>query len=166
MIGAADAQTRPDFTGVWQRSDTGAARSVATAGDVRFRTGDMGSGWGAPLTISRRGDSLIVEFPQFDAYDLQPPLRYAYTMNGGESHNVVMIGHAPSEQRATVAWRGDTLVITTHIPLPPEVGGRGAMAEVRQALSLPSATSLTIETTRVGVRGGATTALRTAYTKR
>jgi hypothetical protein len=126
----------------------------------------MGSGWGSPITISLRGDSLIVEFPYFSAYDLQPPIRYAYAMSGGDSRNVVMIGHAPSEQHGHVAWRGDTLDIITRTPVPADVGPAGTTAEVRYSLVLASGTSLTVVTTRAGVRGAPANVLRTAYTKR
>src|SRR5262245_7305034 len=72
LLGAAAASAqRPDFSGTWTRADTVADRAPppATAGDAAFRTGDMGTGWGSPLTITQRADSIIVEFPFFSAYD-------------------------------------------------------------------------------------------------
>ncbi len=48
---AADAQTRPDFSGRWTTEAAGPGRS-----------GDMGSGWGSPITITQDGK------PEFQTY--------------------------------------------------------------------------------------------------
>lgn len=161
----AQAQQRPDFSGEWSATDD-RATSVATAGDAAFRRGDMGSGWGSTIRITQRPDSLILTYVFFAPYDLQPPLRFAYAMDGTESRNTVMIGHATSEQRSTVSWQGSALVITTRHPVPKSADARVGSAEVRQALTLESPTSLVVETTRVGINGAAATSTKTAYTKR
>ena len=166
---AAGAQQRPDFTGEWTRvADSAAASSpaTATAGDAAFRRGEMGSGWGSPLTVTHEPGRLAVEYTFFSAYDLQPRLRFTYALDGSESRNSVMIGHASVEQRSRVAWAGDTLVITTRVPGPAGADGRAVTAEVRQALTLESPHVLRIETTRVGVLGGATNTTQATYTKR
>src|SRR5262245_48758448 len=82
------AQTRPDLSGIWVVVDS-ARPSVATVGDAAFRVGDMGSGWGTPLTIAQRTDSLIIEYVLFSNYDLQPPVRTAHAMSGAESRNTL-----------------------------------------------------------------------------
>jgi hypothetical protein len=166
---AAGAQQRPDFTGEWTRVADSAATArpaVATTGDAAFRRGEMGSGWGSPITIMHEPDRLMVEYEFFSAYDLQPRLRFIYALDGSESRNSLMIGHASSGQRSRVVWAGDTLVITTRVPGPAGADGRAGIAEVRQALALASPHVLHIETTRLGVLGGATMATRTTYTKR
>jgi hypothetical protein len=159
----AAAQTRPTFTGEWVRVDSAPARpTTAATGDAAFRIGDMGSGWGSPLTIRQVGDSLIVEYVHFSTYDLQPKLRYTYTLNGTESVNRITIGHTESVQRSRVQWNGGSLVITTLHPTPLEVGQ--APTETRQALSLDADGRLVIETTRPGARGP--NIVRTSYTRR
>jgi len=166
------AQPRPDFSGRWVRvEDSIAARgpTVATAGDVAFRTGDMETGWGtatSPLTITQRADSLVVEYVFFAPYDLQPPVRLAYAMNGGVSVNRVMIGHATSDQRARVIWNGAALVIATDVPLPRDVEGAARTTAVRQTLTMESPTSLVIETWRAGVAGSLPTTVTTRYGRR
>jgi len=140
--------------------------STAATGDASFRRGDMGSGWGAAITITQRADSLAVEYVYFSTYDLQPRLRFAYALDGSESRNSVMIGHATSEQRSRVAWNGSSLVITTMYPAPSSSEGRAAVAEVRQTLTLETPTSLVFETTRMAIRGGPTNTTRSVYTKR
>lgn len=163
----AAAQARPDYSGAWVRSDTAAARpSVAATGDARFRTGDMGSGWGSPLTVTARPDSLIVEYELFSTYDLQPPVRMAFAMDGSPSRNTLNIGHAAYTQRGRLTWSGDTLVITTAHPLPPGVGARNGTMEVRQALSLEAPNVLVVTTSRSGAAGGTPSQTRTSYTKR
>jgi hypothetical protein len=169
------AQPPVNFSGAWVRAaDSTAERgpTVATVGDASFRMGDMGTGWGvgapggAPLTITQREDSLVIEYVFFSAYDLQPPVRLAHALDGSESRNTVMIGHATSVQRSRLSWRGNTLVITTAYRLPPEVNPRGGIIEVGQALTLELPASLVVETTRGGVAGGSTTTTRAVYTKR
>jgi len=168
-VAAASGQQRPDFSGEWIRAADSAAdgrATVAATGDAAFRVGNMGSGWGSPLTITQRSNQLIVEYAFFSAYDLQPRLRFTYALDGSESRNTVMIGHAPSVQRATVAWAGSTLVITTMHPVPASGDGTTAQAQVRQALTLEPPNALIVETTRVGILGGPTATTRTVYTKR
>lgn len=159
---SASAQ-RPDLTGDWvQVVDTAATRpTTAATGDAAFRRGDMGSGWGSSLAIRQSADQLIVEYPFFSAYDLQPRLRFTFALDGSESRNTVMIGHANSEQRSRVSWSGDSLVITTTFPAPAGDGGRPRTSTVRRVLSLDANGALVIETTR---EGAAT--LRTLYLKR
>jgi hypothetical protein len=161
MAADVEAQTRPDFSGTWVIVDS-VKPSVATVGDASFRMGDMGSGWGSPLTITQRADSLIVQYELFSSYDLQPPIRFAYPINGAEARNRVNIGHAEVVQRGRIAWQGNTLVITTLHPLPSGSGTE----DVRQVLTLGSPTSLLVETTRAGVMGGPTTTTRTRFARR
>jgi len=162
-LGASASAQGVNVSGTWVRVDS-SATSVATTGDAAFRVGDMGSGWGTPLTITQGADSLIVAYDFFSAYDLQPPVRLAYAMNGTESRNSVMIGHATVSQRGRVAVRDSAVVITTVFEAPPEVKARGGV-EMRQVLRLVSPTQLAVETTRPGV-GGAPAIARTIYTRR
>ncbi len=159
----AGAQARPSFAGEWVRVDSTPAKpTVAATGDAAFRTGDMGSGWGAPITIRQTDDSLFVEYAQFSAYDLQPRQRYAFALDGSETRNRVIVGHAESVQRARAAWRGGELVITTRHATPPEISR--TPTEVQQVLSLDAAGQLVVATTRPGFRGA--NVVRTTYSKR
>ncbi len=156
---------RSDFSGVWTRVDSVPDRpSVAAAGDVGFAKGTMGSGWGSPVTIRQDSSRIAIEYPFFSAYDLQPPIRLVYALDGSESRNTVMIGHAASEQRSRATWQGSTLVITTIYPTPDLGGGRTSV-DVRQALTLESPDRLMVETTRTGVPGAPASATRTLFTK-
>ena len=156
----AEGQARPDFSGEWTRVDSVEQRSVAAVGDAAFRVGTMGSGWGSPLTVRQDANRLVVEYRHFGTYDLQPPLRFTFALDGSESSNSIMIGHAESLVRSRAAWRDSTLVITMTYPAPQSVGGP---VEVRQTLKLESPGSLVVETTRAGVPGATST--RTSYRK-
>lgn len=159
----ASAQPRPSLAGEWVRVDSTPARpTVAATGDAAFRTGDMGSGWGAPLTIRQTSDSLVVEYAQFSAYDLQPRQRYAFALDGSETRNRVIVGHAEVLQRARAVWRGGELVITTLHPAPPEISR--TPTQVQQVLSLDASGQLVVETTRPGYHGA--NVVRTTYTRR
>ena len=162
----AQAQQRPSFEGEWVLADTAGQRpSVSSRGDASFRTGSMGSGWGSTLTIAQEPTRLIVEYPYFSAYDLQPPIRLIYPLDGQESRNSVMIGHATSLLRSRATWQGDTLVITTAYPVPDR-GADQATSEIRQALTLESPERLVVETTRAGPSGAAATGERSVYSRR
>jgi hypothetical protein len=165
-LATAQAQQRPSFAGEWVLADTAGRRpSVSSQGDASFRTGSMGNGWGSPLTITQDPTRLIVEYPYFSAYDLQPPIRLIYLLDGHEFRNSVMIGHAASLLRSRATWRGDTLVITTAYPVPDR-GAERATSEIRQALALESPERLAVETTRAGPSGSAVTVERSVYSRR
>ncbi len=173
VFAAAGAAQRPDFSGVWIAAverPTGAAagdpRAPSGGVGARFNIGDMGSGWGSPLTIAQHASRLTVEYPFFTAYDLQPPLAFNYALDGAETRNVVMMGHASQEQRSKAAWTGNALVITTFHSFTNPRDGKPAVVEVRQALTLDSPASLLIETTRGGVLGGSSTTTKSVYTRR
>lgn len=159
---SAMAQARPDFTGEWVIADSAPeSRSVAAVGDAGFRVGNMGNGWGSPLTLRQQANQVILEYAFFATYDLQPRLRFTFALDGSESRNAVMIGHAESVLRSRVAWRDSTLVIATIYP-----GHAAATTEVRHALTLASPTLLIIETTRSAGTGAAPNVTRSTYSKR
>jgi hypothetical protein len=162
------AQARPDFSGVWTRAaDSTAGRgSVAATGDAAFQRGDMGSGWGATLTIKQDASQLSVQYPYFSTYDLQPPILLEYKLDGSESKNGLNVGHTTSMQTSRAMWDGETLVITTRSTGPVGADGKPVPVEVKQAMSLQSPTVLRVVTTRAGILGAAATTTTVTYTKR
>lgn len=157
------AQAHPDFSGTWVRADSAERPSIASVGDAAFRRGDMGTGWGSPLTIRQDGRQLSVEYIHFIAYDLQPPIRLSFALDGTESRHALMIGHAETVLRSVAVWVYNSLVITTRSPSPT---GVGATSEMRQTLTLSSPTALVIETTRPAPPGEPPAVVRTVYTRR
>ena len=125
----------------------------------------MGSGWGSPLTIAQDATQLVVEQALFSRYDLQPPLRFVYALDGSETRNAVMTGHTTQERVSRAAWDGPTLRITTMYPSVDPVSGRAFTTEVIHGLSLESPTALVVEATRGGALGGQATKTRTVYRK-
>jgi hypothetical protein len=168
VVPALQAQERPNFSGEWIRAaDSTAGRpAVAATGDAAFARGDMGSGWGTPLTIKQDSSRLSVQYVFFSSYDLQPPILLLYALDGSESRNNLNIGHTTSEQRSRATWEGSTLVITTRSAGPAGPDGRPVPVETRQVLSLQSPTMLRVVTTRAGVLGGSTTTTTVTYNKR
>ena len=157
LVASTSAQTRPDFSGRW-----GADADPAAA---RGRSGDMGSGWGSPITITQAGGRLTVEYMFFGRGDMQPPTRLVYALDGSETKNSVMMGRGIQAQTSKTAWNGDKLVITTvHTFSNPETGKPMTM-DVTQTLSLESPTSLVVETTRSGVLGGPPSTVRSVFKK-
>src|SRR5262245_51875331 len=96
-VPTAQAQAPADFSGQWT------AQAPAESKPPR---GDMGSGFGSPIAISQDAAQLVIEQTLFSRYDLQPPVRYAFPLDGSESKNAVMIGHATQVRTSRAAWDG------------------------------------------------------------
>ena len=104
-----------------------------------------GSGWGQELTIAQTARTVTIERAQFSAYDMQPPMRFEYALDGSESRNVFDIGRGRQEQTSRAAWNGTSLTITTQ-----HGAGTALAAEVTQVFAVDAAGMLSIETTRGG----------------
>jgi hypothetical protein len=152
------AQAPADFSGRWTLApDTARGRGA---------TPSPGSGWGSPITITQDAARLVVEVPVFSRYDMQPPVRLTYALDGTETKNTLMMGRGAQEQVSRAAWSGSALVVTTTYVVPnPASAGDSLHAQVTQRLSLESPIRLVVETTRAGVLGGASVITRTLYTK-
>jgi hypothetical protein len=173
-MGLDAAQQKPDFSGRWTTEAAPAATPAATQpgapaapprGGGPGRSGDMGSGWGSPITITQDAAKLTLEYAFFARGDMQPPLRFVYALDGTESRNSVMMGRGIQLQVSKTSWDGDKLVITTTHSLVDPSSGKPTSAVVTQTLSLESPTSLVVESTRAGVFGGPTTNAKTVYRK-
>jgi hypothetical protein len=158
------AQAKPDFSGRWT-SEPEATTTAPGGGPSVARAGDMGSGWGTNPTITQTAERLTVEYMYFARADMQPPLRFVYTLDGTETKNSVMLGRGVQVQTSKTTWEGDKLIITTTHSFDNPLNGQPMKSEVKQTLTLASPTQLIVETTRSGVLGGSSTATRTIYKK-
>jgi hypothetical protein len=168
----AGVQERPDFSGRWTSEPEapgsgtrGAPGQGGSAGRGAAR-GDMGSGWGATITIRQTQNLLTVEYAFFGRADMQPPLSFKYALDGTPTTNSVMMGRGIQTQTSNARWEGNQLVITTAHTFAHPNTGQWVSAEVRQTLSLEGETpALVVETLRRGVLGGPDTRTRVAYRK-
>jgi hypothetical protein len=158
-VGAV-AQGPPDFSGKWVADQPPAP--AAKPGTPAPR-GDMGSGWGSPIAITQDSRQLVVEYTPYTSYDLQPPLRLAYALDGSESRNTLMQGRGQQVLRSRAAWEGSRLVITTTFTHADPSSRTPLESELRQALSMESESALVVEATRSGVMGGPASTTRTLY---
>ena len=150
---ASSMQASPDLSGQWS------SETAATA-----PSGDAGSGWGSSIAITQDARRLVVEYTPFTRYDMQRPVRLEYALDGAETRNAVMIGHATEQSRSRARWAGQILEITTsHDALHP-VSGKPLTTEVIQRVSLTGAGELLVETTRT-VTGVEPATTRTIYKK-
>ena len=149
------AQAPANFSGEWV-ADPPAEKAP----------GDMGSGWGATFTIAQDARQLVVEQPLFSRYDLQPPVKTVYALDGSESRNDVMTGHATQLRISRARWEGSGLQIVTMYPATDPKTGKPFTTEVTQRLILESPGVMVIESTRAGVLGGKPTTAKTIYRKK
>jgi hypothetical protein len=165
----ARAQARPDFSGRWtEEPGTATLSSNAPAGrpdQGRLALGDMGSGWGSPLTITQDGARLVVEQALFSRYDAAQQPRFVYALDGTETRNTVMVSHSTQVRVSRTAWDGPSLLITTLYPGIDPGSGKPFTTEVVHRLSLESPTTLVVEVSRGAALGGAATITRTLYRK-
>jgi arylsulfatase len=163
------AQSKPDFSGRWttdpEPSAAPAGGPQGQAGQGRGGRGDMGSGWGSTITITQDAATLAVTYAFFGRGDMQPPLKFAYALDGSETTNTVMMGRGIQKQTSKTSWDGSKLVITTIHTMPSPDTGKPTPVEVKQILSLDSPTSLIVETIRSGVMGGPATSTKSVYRK-
>jgi hypothetical protein len=165
LSATAMAQAPADFSGRWTADREPAPSAPAPGAAATPVRGDMGSGWGSPLTITQAATRLVVEQARFSRYDLQPPLRLEYALDGSESRQSVMIGHTSQTRVSRTAWEGQALRITTLYPAVDPASGRSFLTEVTYRLTLDSPTTLVVEVTRSGALGGRPTSTRTVYRK-
>jgi len=163
LVAAASAQTRPDFSGRWTVVPETLAAGGGRGGPGAAVT--IGSGWGAEITINQDAATLAVERAQFSQYDMQPPMRFVYALDGSQSRNVINMGRGPQEMISTAAWQDAALVITTMHRFENPQNGQAMTSEVRQVLSLEAPGSLVVVTTRSAVLGGPSSTTKQTYKK-
>ena len=157
---SAAAQPLPDFSGRWI-----AVPEPAATGGGNLAAGPLGSGWGNEVTLTQNATTLTVERAQFSAYDMQPPMRFSYALDGSENRITLNVGRGAQEMAVRTSRQDDSLVITTsyHVSLPDD--GRPATVEMKQVLSLEAPGSLVVTTTLTGLKGGTSSTSTTRYKK-
>jgi hypothetical protein len=167
VLPAALSAQPPDFSGRWTLDVPAIASTPAVPGTpaVAAAPGDMGSGWGSTITIAQDTQQLSVEYTIFSRYDLQPPLKFTYPLDGSEGRNTVMMGRGEQTESSRAQWEGQTLIITTTFQVTDRAAGKPFTAEVKRKLWLESATTLIVEVTRAGVLGGQASTTQSVYRK-
>ena len=165
MSGGSALQAQPDFSGQWTVEAAPPATPPAGGAPAPPPRGDMGSGWGSPLTITQDARQLVVEQTLFSRYDIQPPLRFVYALDGSETRNSVMTGHTTQLRVSRASWDGQALRIITTYPSIDPASGNAFTTEVIYRLTLESPTTLVIEAARGAALGGQPTKTRTVYRK-
>jgi hypothetical protein len=158
----AAAQTRPDFSGRWT---TPAPATASGVRGVSISTGTIGSGWTDDITIAQDASRLIVERAQFSTYDIQPPMRLTYALDGSESRNTINMGRGPQEIRSRAVYHDRALVITSSYQVPAPDNARTETIELKQELTLDASGSLVITATLGALAGGSAPTAITIYKK-
>jgi hypothetical protein len=161
------AQPPADFAGRWTLEAPAVATTPAVPGTpaAAAAPGDMGSGWGSTITIAQDANRLMVEYVFFSRYDLQPPLKFTYPLDGSVGRNAVVMGRGEQVESSKARWEGQALIITTTFDVVDSRAGQSFTADVTRKLSLESPTTLIVEVTRAGVLGGPPSTTRSVYRK-
>jgi hypothetical protein len=163
----SQAQPPADFSGKWTLDAPAIATTPAVPGTpaAAAKPGDMSSGWGSPITIAQDANRLSVEYVFFSRYDLQPPLKFTYPLDGSAGRNTVSMGRGEQAESSRAQWNGQTLVITTTFEVADPGAGKPFTSELTRKLWLESPTTMIVEVTRSGVLGGPTSTTRSVYRK-
>jgi len=165
----SEAMSEPDFSGTWS-TDVLESSPPRRGQDVESIP-ELGSSWGNKISIIQANDQLEIERIIFVPREIQPPMRYRYSLDGSETQNKVTIGRSWPSPSSTANWEGNRLVIRTSFPFINPQDGNLMKAKMIQTVWLqyakrtPWEPSLVVETTRIGVLGGITSTNRTFYTK-
>lgn len=163
----SSAQAPADFSGRWTLDVPAIATTAAVPGTpaAAAAPGDMGSGWGSPITIAQDARTLRVEYAFFSRYDAMPSLKFTYPLDGSEGRNIVSMGRGEQVESSRARWDGQALVITTTSRVSDRGAAKPFTVEVTRKLSLESPSTLIVDVTRAGVLGGAATTTRSVYRK-
>jgi hypothetical protein len=164
---AVSAQAPADFSGRWTLEAPVIATTAAVPGTpaAAAAPGDMGSGWGSPITIAQDAKQLKLEYAFFSRYDAMPSLTFTFPLDGSEGRNVVSMGRGEQVESSRARWNGQTLIITTTSQVAERGAAKPFPVEVTRELSLESPTTLVVKVTRAGVLGGSPTTTRSIYRK-
>jgi hypothetical protein len=164
---ALSAQLPADLSGRWTLEAPAVASTPAVPGTPASvaAPGDMGSGWGTTITIAQEPGRLRVEYPIYSRYDLQPPLRFVYPLDGSEGRNSVMVGRGEQVESSRAHWDGAVLTIVTTIRVVDRGATTPFSATMTRKLWLESPTTMIVEVTRSGVLGGPASTTRSIYRK-
>lgn len=168
VLGTASvAQPPADFSGRWTLDTPAIATTPAVPGTpaAAAAPGDMGSGWGSPISITQDAKQLSVEYVFFSRYDIQPPLTFRFPLDGSEGRNIVSMGRGDQVESSRARWDGQALVIETRLPVMDRGAAKPFTATVTRTLRLESPTTLIVEVTRAGVLGGPSSTTRSIYKK-
>lgn len=160
-------QPPADFSGRWTLEMPAVALTPAIPGTPAAASapGDMGSGWGSTIVITQDRTQISVEYAAFSRYDLQPPLKFTYTLDGSEARNTVMMGRGEQIESSRARWDAQTLTIVTSFHVDDRTAGKPFTAELTRKLWLESPAALVVEVTRTGALGGPASTTRSIYRK-
>lgn len=161
------AQAPVNFSGRWTLDVPATATTPAVPGTpaAAAAPGDMGSGWGATITVVQDEKRLSVEYEVFSRYDLQPPLTFIYPLDGSEGRNTVMVGRGDQIDASRAQWDGAKLILVTTVHVDDRAAPKPFIFELRRTLWLESPTTMVVEVTRSGALGGPSSTTRSIYRK-
>jgi hypothetical protein len=155
----AGAQT--DFSGTWVQASTEGGAAGGMGGRGRGRgMAMMRGGFGERVVIVQDPATLKATNTQPDGTSTT----FTYNLDGSESRNTVAgrQGGEPIVLVSKATWNGDKLSIATTINL--DFGGNSMTMQMTDVLTRTGDT-ITVQSTRSGMRGGEPTTTTTTYKK-
>ena len=165
----SEALPNPDFSGSW--STTIVSSAAPTGRSTPPPIASLGSGWGDKISIAHNKNQLEVERVFFLPREIQPLIKYRYTLDGSLAENDITMGRTEQPISSTSKWEGDRLIITTLYKFRDLKNKKWLTNKVTQTIWLQAAKgtpwepSLIVETTRNAALNGLLSTNRTVYTK-
>jgi hypothetical protein len=106
--------------------------------------------WSSPVRITQDATSIIVTYTT--RARSHAAIRMTYGLDGTETKNIDGASVNPQERRSRSAWDGNRLVLVSMADWPDPASGGTVPYEYREVLTLESATTLRLETSRT-IRG-------------
>ncbi|HUF48621.1 MAG TPA: hypothetical protein VMM93_12465 [Vicinamibacterales bacterium] len=157
---AAHAEAQTNFSGTWVQASSGGGAAGGMGGGGRGRGMGMGGAFGERVVVTQDATTLKATNTQPDGTSTT----FTYLLDGSESRNSVpgRQGGEPIILVSKATWAGDKLSIATTINLA--FGGNAMTFQMTDVLSLDGDT-LTVQSTRSGMRGGEPTVTVSTYKK-
>ena len=164
-----EALPNPDFSGSWS---TTKLHTVSVINRIeKSKVPALGSGWGNEISIIHRSNQLEIERVVFIPREIQPLIKYRYTLDGSAAENSITMGRSIKPYISNAKWQDNRLVITSLIPYQNPKTGKWIESKMTQTLWLeapkktPWESTLIVETSRHSELNRKPVTNRTVYTR-
>ena len=130
----------PNFSGAWELLADETSPVVRAEGVTANRR------WETPLTITQDATTITITYTSRGRSHSR--IRFIYNLDGTETQNIDGASVKPQERRSRAIWDAAKLTLLSVVDWPDPATGRTTPHEYREVITLESATTLRLETSR------------------